>query len=446
MLACEVASDVPARTRRVDPIRLLARRAEHMTPWFYERRFGSPRWLRQVYLRVLRNLSSAPRLPRDPVSIIGLVDRELETDALIVGGGRAGLAAARALAEHGVEALLVERESWLGGTRGMAATGSADPAPPPEVPAMTGTTCVGLYEEEDVAAIVGPDGPATVRFERLVIATGAYDRPLAYAGNDLPGTIGLRAFERYAAAGSFRAGTRVGVFAAPGEAVRAVGSARAAGIDLTFLAGPGIVPVDDISALPWRRLERVDGRGRVRSVTLDGERSFACDVLVIGFTQPSFELQLLAGATATVEGNPPVLVPIGDTRFPALAVGEAAGHIDREAGQVGASVDAWLRGEAPPAPHVYDVLEAALRHPDAFACLCEDVRVRDLTAAVAEGFASAELVKRRTGAGTGPCQGKLCLGELAAFLGSAGLPPDLPTVRPPTRPVSIAALGGVADA
>jgi sarcosine oxidase subunit alpha len=446
VLACEVAADIPTRIRRVDPLRLIARRAERMTPWFYEKRLGSPRWLRQTYLRVLRNLSSAPRLPRDPVSPFGGVSRELVTDTLIVGGGPAGFAAARMLAERGVKALLVEREPWSGSRRSVSAGLSDEMGSLPEIQAITGATCVGLYEEEDFAAIVSPDGPASVRFDRLVIATGAYDRPLAYVGNDLPGTIGLRAFERYAAMGSFSAATRVGVVAAPGEAVRAVAAARAAGIHLAFVAGPGNVPVDDDVALPWRRLDRVDGHRRVRSVTFDDETSFACDVLVIGFTQPTFELQIQAGATATVDGNPPVVVPSGDTRFPVLAVGEAAGHVDHAAGDAGSAVDAWLRGEDPPSVRVHDILEPALRAPDAFACLCEDVRIRDLTAAVEEGFGSAELVKRRTGAGTGPCQGKLCLGEVAAVLGAAGIPPDLPTVRPPAWPASIAALGRSADA
>jgi sarcosine oxidase subunit beta len=128
-------------------------------------------------------------------------------------------------------------------------------------------------------------------------------------------------------------------------------------------------------------------------------------------------------------------------------VGEAAGHLEpgTQARAAIAAVERWLRGDDPAPIPPPDLPEASIRHPGAFACLCEDVRVSDLTAAIEEGFDSAELAKRRTGAGTGPCQGKLCLGEVAAILRAAGLPTDLPTIRPPARPVSIAALGGVAD-
>jgi sarcosine oxidase subunit beta len=83
---------------------------------------------------------------------------------------------------------------------------------------------------------------------------------------------------------------------------------------------------------------------------------------------------------------------------------------------------------------------AAAPSSRAFLCLCEDVRRRDAEAAIADGFADVELLKRRTGAGTGPCQGKLCHGEMLACLAEAGRPVALPTVRPLLRPVTLAEL------
>ena len=43
-----------------------------------------------------------------------------------------------------------------------------------------------------------------------------------------------------------------------------------------------------------------------------------------------------------------------------------------------------------------------------FVCVCEDVTVKDMKRAVAEGFDSIELAKRYTTVTMGPCQGKLC--------------------------------------
>jgi hypothetical protein len=69
--------------------------------------------------------------------------------------------------------------------------------------------------------------------------------------------------------------------------------------------------------------------------------------------------------------------------------------------------------------------------------------VRDIEAAVADGFADAELVKRRTGAGTGPCQGAYCLGEVAATLDRLGVGSSVPTVRPPMHAVTLTDLAVV---
>lgn len=428
-----------------------------MPPWFYERRFGFPRVMRQVYLHALRHLSSAATLPSRPMSVPATqrAFQTLETDTLVVGGGPSGLAAARAMAESGASVLLVERELAVGGSArwipGMESGSSRDPDQhsPEGVQILTGTVCLGLYEEEAVAALVGPACPIAVRFERLVVATGAYDRPLAYAGNDLPGTIGIRAFERYASEGAFDAGLRAGVVAAPKEAERAVIAARDAGIELAFVAGPAELPRDPAPSFPQHRLVAAEGRGRIRTVRLENEDPIACDVLVVGFTQPSYELQGQAGRSMSVAGEPAVIVASGASWVPTLVVGEAAGHVDVANGVLGAAhaARAWAAGNDPepePVP-VPRLPEPAVRHSDAFACLCEDVRVRDIRSAVDDGFANAELVKRRTGAGTGACQGKLCLAEVAAVLGTLGLTPALPTTRPPTRPVPLQALAGAAD-
>jgi hypothetical protein len=47
-------------------------------------------------------------------------------------------------------------------------------------------------------------------------------------------------------------------------------------------------------------------------------------------------------------------------------------------------------------------------------------------------------VKRRTGALTGPCQGKYCGQSFACVMAAAGAPSaDLPKARPPLRPVRL---------
>jgi hypothetical protein len=60
-------------------------------------------------------------------------------------------------------------------------------------------------------------------------------------------------------------------------------------------------------------------------------------------------------------------------------------------------------------------------------------------------------VKRRTGALTGPCQGKYCLQAFSCLLAAAGVRPQtgvttLPTARPPLRPIRLGDLVATEEA
>lgn len=71
-------------------------------------------------------------------------------------------------------------------------------------------------------------------------------------------------------------------------------------------------------------------------------------------------------------------------------------------------------------------------------CRCEDMTLADLEHCVARGYRDIEEVKRYTGFGTGPCQGKECLGPVAlqlARLTGAEVRPF--TSRPPLSPTPL---------
>ena len=74
-------------------------------------------------------------------------------------------------------------------------------------------------------------------------------------------------------------------------------------------------------------------------------------------------------------------------------------------------------------------------------CRCEDVTLHDVEHAVERGYADLEEVKRYTGFGTGPCQGKECLGPIACALARlTGAPPATIrpfTARPPLQPTPL---------
>jgi thioredoxin reductase len=131
-------------------------------------------------------------------------------------------------------------------------------------------------------------------------------------------------------------------------------------------------------------------------------------------------------------------------------VGQQTGATADDAGQeIGATADDAGRATAATAagtgPHA-----AAPIARGAIVCFCEDVRAWEIATERAAGYDDPELIKRRTGALTGPCQGKYCL---QAFSSLAGAPPRrsaaprngaaLPTGRPPLRPIRLGDLVAV---
>lgn len=85
----------------------------------------------------------------------------------------------------------------------------------------------------------------------------------------------------------------------------------------------------------------------------------------------------------------------------------------------------------------------------AFICRCEDVTSSEIEHALALGLHTVEEIKRYTGLGTGPCQGKECLAPLARRLARRGkhAPHELVpfTSRPPLEPITFGALASARD-
>ena len=83
----------------------------------------------------------------------------------------------------------------------------------------------------------------------------------------------------------------------------------------------------------------------------------------------------------------------------------------------------------------------------AILCACEDVSVHDVEGAIAHGYADIESLKRYTGLGTGPCQGKSCeVGAMRICAGRNAVPPAAQVpfrARPPLAPTTIAAYAGL---
>jgi hypothetical protein len=210
--------------------------------------------------------------------------------------------------------------------------------------------------------------------------------------------VGLRAAEIYGMAHALRPGLRVACWAPHDQRDRVHSLASEHELEIVWLS----------DAAPTA----IAGRRKVKAVVADGRTP--CDLFLVGVRQPAIELALQAGAVArlTTDGLP--ILALAETPPWLEVTGEAA----------------LSRSGVP------DVTPS----DRAVACPCEDVRVADLKACVAQGFAHPELVKRRTGAMTGPCQGKLCSASVLATLRRAGVEAAATRARPPAAPVSLGEL------
>jgi bacterioferritin-associated ferredoxin len=360
VLACEASGT--HRRRRPDPLRPLGRIAETLPPWFYERRFVRNQAVNRLALDAVRHASGAARLA---LAAAGRVAprrfEELRTQTVVVG----------------------------------------DAGSPPQgayvLDAARGEIVLGVYPDR-VLGVLRDESLVALRFDRLVLATGAYDRLPPIPGNDLPGTLGLDAAIRYAAAGGLRPGVRVAAWTPPdrcGAVERLVDRHR---LRLVWMSE--------------HAPEALSGRGRIER--LHAEQPIPCDVFITAVEQPAIELALQAGARGELTSG----------ELPILVVN---------------AIPEWLELRGSAAARTSGVPDVPAADA-AFVCLCEDVRARDVRACVAGGFRHAELVKRRTGAMTGPCQGKLCAASVLSVLRAAGVPARPTTARPLALPVTLGAL------
>jgi sarcosine oxidase subunit alpha len=358
---------------------------------FYYRTMIRPRRLWPLYEKVLRNLAGLGRVGGSGAHTRYDTEHR-RVDVLVIGGGRAGRAAAAA-AEGRV--LLVDDRA----------------AHEADYEVLAPATALAIYEGGLVPVDAG-DVLYRIRADRIVVATGALEQPLVFPGNDLVGVMLPGAVRRLVDDWSIKPGTRAVVVATDEEGRTITNQLTRAGVEIAAVAERP------------SQLSASGKRGRLASVTLDGT-TIACDLLVMsGGRQPATSLLSQAGARVEYEPRRGIFVP---TELPkgVEVVGSAAGAFEQtplEAASLGGGGD------------------------KCFVCVCEDVTVKDVKRAVAEGFDSIELAKRYTTVTMGPCQGKLChlasVRVLARETGTDEPAIGTTTARPPWTPVELGLLAG----
>lgn len=385
---------------------------------FYYKTFVRPRRAWRIAERAIRRATGVGRLPVGAPRG-GRRVRHVPVDVLVIGGGVAGLAAARAAAEGGASVVVCD-EDRLGarvppGPTRDAIGSLADDVRSLELDRVTileRHIAVGVYEGPSVP-LVGDDETVHVDPSRVIVATGAVETHGVFPGNDLPGVWLGRGAARMAGAHGVAPGERAVVIAGTAESGEHVSVLRAAGVD--------VVLADRVIA--------AEGRGRVEraivSIT-EGERRLDCDALVLSLGHVPRDGLLRMADDAVGAGE--VLLP-GCTLEEAIESGARAGGKNDPAGE-------------PPVPVSAPMGTAGT------VCLCEDVSVKDLERAWGEGWRSSEILKRYTTATMGPCQGAMCGPHLARFAelrSGSPIAGARTTARPPARPVRLEDLAAGVD-
>jgi sarcosine oxidase, subunit alpha len=476
---------------------------------FYYKTFMAPtaawKHLYEPLIRRAAGLGAAPKDP-DPDHYAHLY---AFCDVMIVGGGAAGLAAALAASEAAsARVILCDEQPEFGGglqdermatINGQAAAVWAREAVQKlaarkNVTLLSRTQCFGYFAQNflglaqrltDHLSTVPPETPRErmwkVRAGKVIIATGAIERPLVFPDNDRPGIMLASAATTFANRYAVKPGNTAVILTADESGYRAALDLAAAGVAIAAIAdprpnpsGPGLDAARKagLSIQTGTTVTATSGRRRVASVTLGlisphgavaSGKTISCDLLLMsGGWTPSVHLFSQSRGKLRFDEVRQIFVP-GVSAQNEASVGACNGDFGLaaalEAGAIAGREATNSKSKA--ALPVYAVaneivpaggMQGQLPHDrdaarvKAFVDFQNDVTAKDIGLAVREGMRSIEHVKRYTTTGMATDQGKTsnmnALAIAASGLGKSIPEVGLTTFRQPYTPVTFGAFAG----
>ena len=481
---------------------------------FYYKTFMWPASFWMTYEHIIRKAAGLGRVADDHNDPARYEHMNAHCELLIVGGGLTGLMAAKTAANSGVRVMLVDEQNEMGGwllsrpdlkIDGMpamewVAQTRAALAANDRVTLMTRTTVFGYMDHNFITMAERvsdhmADKPAhlprqrvwKVRAEKVILATGAIERPLVFGGNDLPGVMLASAAQSYVARYASLPGNRAVVMTNNDDAYRSALTLHEAGcyvraiVDVRSNPGGALVEAARDAGITVLAGHAVTGAygtlrvGRVEvcAINAAGDGVIAepdymdCDLMVMsGGLSPVVHLHSQARGKLSWDEETLCFRPSA-THEAEISVGSANGQFDMAKGlaeAVNASVqmlgEMGIEISAPALPSLSDAAQnwAPMavwkvptgklpgQGPKAFVDYQNDVTASDIQLAVREGYHSVEHVKRYTTTGMATDQGKTsninALGILSNQLDKEIPAVGTTTFRMPYTPTSIGAIAG----
>ena len=458
---------------------------------FYYKTFMARPW--DFYSRFIRRVAGLGTLPKE--KDLGHYERVFDyVDVLIIGAGPAGLSAATALAPSGLKIMIIDANPKPGGHllfESITVDGKSGSRWATDVTAelnhreniawLRSSTATGYYDHNLV--IVAEHEPEEswvrerlwhIRASRVLIATGAVERPLIFSNNDKPGIMLCAAVARYITRYAAVPGQRAVIYTNNSTVYAHIATLSKAGVKIEKIVDSrpkiskqeeDLAQAHSVPVLLGSQILDVKGWRAVSSVSVatpGGVINVSCDLVChSGGWNPLVHLHSHAGGKPVFDEATATFVP-GEPAQHEICIGGAKGvfsisqSID-DAADVAQTIVRDLSGQfAQPADNAVASGEIAydidVIWPDnelpgkAFVDFQNDVTTSDIALAVRENFQSIEHVKRYTTAGMAVDQGKIgnpnVIGLVSRELGKDQKNIGTTTFRPPFVPISFGVIGG----
>ena len=492
-----------------------------MPAGFYYKTFKWPAKFWPLYENIIRRAAGYGASP--VVADSDTYDhKHHHVDVLIIGGGANGLLSALLAGQSGVNVILLDDQSEMGGyllaTPNTTIGGKnaiewrdsvlAELKSLPNVCLFTRTTAFGLHDMNMIQAVQlcsdhlphsarkpeqRRERMHRIRANKVVLATGAFERPLVFGNNDVPGVMTVSALATYFNRYSVACGKHALILTSNDGAYQAVADLAAGGVKVTLVdvrneinatwdarfkqlgidvyLGYGISEVFGSNSVTGARITKLNPTKPMENFEKDFLRrrvinliDVNCDVIASsGGLSPAVHLFCHDGGRPTWSDESIAFVGSPNSRANAgiYCVGAVIGEFQLQKGlektlettqEMLSSLGKKLGNIAlslntneiatSPARAIFHIPSTK----KAFVDFQNDVAVTDIQLAVRENFKSIEHIKRYTALGFGTDQGKLSnvngLAIAAEILGKTIPEVGTTTYRPAYTPVSFGALAG----